>query len=702
MIVGATYFATIAKADFPGADTIRDLTGSVARLYTQRSDGPRSISEIVKETTQQVASPSIQINLVPTLQAQDPSISTSTPQLNPGNKLEKLANAPWMNQKHGDTYEAVENLPWVKDGLSDQEIEVVEDFFYIAVENHANLQTLMKLNWLQDTISNDEAQAISQIQYLDNEAARRVINMPFLKSIVTTDVLALRGLNYQEQIGSLNTILNHPDLADGITDDDTTLVTAATASNNIQQINLILKPGGATIKYARGSTQRTPRLSISIVRAGNRKAPDTSDIIKEAVEYVENTMNLPLPTNHVILLLDDTGVTPGYAGTNYGQAIAYLRKGEDGTDWDNAAFRAGMVHEVAHYFWRGSETWIDEGVADTIEHNYVRDMRLPNEMLISQRDECSLNTLQELSAIGPKPGDPHHKCSYYLGQRLFLELQNLEGKQEFTNRLIALYNMSHSIQENDEEAGLAEVQAVFLNQPDIIAKHWTGKVPDTVTTSRPTPTRPLITTNPPLASIIANINPTPIPNIQSIIQRPTTTPRIQNATQTPAPTPAPTPIPQITHEDQDPAHGYRIILPKGWTLIQKGKEATFRSPDRTGKIRISVREFSKEMDERGFARNVRQEAIDTHAHKDDHFDIYAWEEQFTKEAQWQQKFTWTLWSAEDSCVQTRTDVIFRSRYFPSRPKAYVLTLSACSERFTQHIANWENSLESFTEVIPKT
>ena len=172
--------------------------------------------------------------------------------------------------------------------------------------------------------------------------------------------------------------------------------------------------------------------------------------------------------------------------------------------------------------------------------------------------------------------------------------------------------------------------------------------------------------------------------------------------QTPTPTLEPTPIPQITYEDQDQAHGYQITLPNEWTLIQKAKEATFRSPDRTGKIRISVREFSKEMDERGFARNVRQEAIDTHAHTDEHFNIYEWEEQFTKEAQWQQKFTWTLWSTEDSCVQTNTDVIFRSRHFPSRPKAYILTLSACSERFTQHIADWENSLESFTEIIPKT
>ena len=37
-------------------------------------------------------------------------------------------------------------------------------------------------------------------------------------------------------------------------------------------------------------------------------------------------MNIGLPTNHVIVLLDDTGVITGFAGVNYGQAIAYLRR----------------------------------------------------------------------------------------------------------------------------------------------------------------------------------------------------------------------------------------------------------------------------------------------------------------------------------------------------------------------------------------
>ena len=56
--MGAAYLATVAKADFPGADAIRDLTSSATRLYTQRSDDPPSISEILRETKQQAEHPS--------------------------------------------------------------------------------------------------------------------------------------------------------------------------------------------------------------------------------------------------------------------------------------------------------------------------------------------------------------------------------------------------------------------------------------------------------------------------------------------------------------------------------------------------------------------------------------------------------------------------------------------------------------------
>ena len=112
-------------------------------------------------------------------------------------------------------------------------------------------------------------------------------------------------------------------------------------------------------------------------------------------------------TDHVILLLDDTGVTEGFVGTNYGQAIAYLKEGETGTNWERTAFKMGLVHEVAHYFWRGNEGWIDEGMAETIEQSWGIKNRLPGEMIRTETKGCTLSTLQKLSSLKPDEKSPN-------------------------------------------------------------------------------------------------------------------------------------------------------------------------------------------------------------------------------------------------------------------------------------------------------
>lgn len=698
----SVYFANVVKADFPGANAIRDLTGSAARLRIPNSDGPQSIAEIAKGPTQQTE---LQNETVPTLQIQHQNIPLPTSQISFDGKLESLKNGPWMKYHHPQTFNIIEDLPWVKDELTEAEADTVQDLLNMAANDHQTLEIVLGLQWTGDHIAPPESKAIKHLMYLsyrDQEASRKVAEMPFMESITEADALLIDGLHSLWHRGILSEFMNHPTVADGINDDEIIYAIATTTIEDSSQFGKVLNPDNAKTQTLQTASSRTPNLNISIVRPGATKVTDSIKVIEDAVRYVEDAMDLQMPTNHVILLMDDTGVIPGYAGTNYGQAIGYTRKGENGSDWDNAAFKAGMVHEVAHYFWTGNESWVDEGIADTIEHNYVRDFGLPSEMLISQRGECSLNTLQELSTINPELGDPHHKCSYYLGQRLFLELQNLQGEQEFRSGLIDLYHMSQSIRENDGQAGLTEVQEAFPQQRDVIAKHWTGKAPATLTAQAATPTS-AITSQPTNVLNLKDMAATLMIPTKPIL-RPTATsvPTPRVFIQEPIPTLRPTPALPTTHQEHSPLYGYRITVPRNWKTAQQGTETIFRSPDQTGQIKILVKEFPEKMDERQFAKQIRQEAINTYAHKDDHFDIYAWEEQFTKNAQWQQKFTWALWSPEDSCVKTRTDVIFRSQHFPSRTKAFILTLSACSERFTQHIADWENSLESFTEVIPKT
>ena len=193
-----------------------------------------------------------------------------------------------------------------------------------------------------------------------------IIAMPFLQTPDTTDVLALRSMRRLANEEALAPLIEHASFLDGITEDETTLVAAVgTLYGDTDELSRMLDPGYASIETTTGA----PGLQISIIRTGSQSQPWTADAVADAVDYAEQVMLLDLPVDHVILVLNDKAVSSTAAGTNYGFAISYLPEYEQMQDtFEGRAFQQGLVHEVAHYYWRGNENWIDEGLANTIEY----------------------------------------------------------------------------------------------------------------------------------------------------------------------------------------------------------------------------------------------------------------------------------------------------------------------------------------------
>ena len=421
-----------------------------------------------------------------------------------------MENAAWLRQRHSSTYNTIEGLPWINDGITPQEAETAQYLFHIGANDHTTLEAVLALPWSLDNIISSEAKAIRYLMYIsgvNERTARSLIGMPFLESVTEADALLVAGLHSAHHRGILNNFMTHQTIADGITDAETLFALAATTLPAGPHLDRLLTPGAATVESIQTSSTRTPSLTISVVRPGKRRATNTSLVIEEAINYVEASMDLPLPTNHVVVLLDDAGVSTGFAGVNYGQAITYLRQGEDGTDWERAAFRQGMVHEVAHYFWRGSEDWIDEGIADTIEYNYAIAAKFPAALTAPQKKGCSTSTLQALSNLNPTQHNPQFLCNYYLGRQFFLDLQTALGPSEFTARLQTLYQAVFSLNENDQYAGIDEVIAAFPDQPTIIAKHWTGHTPTITVAPRPAATNTPTSTPTPLGHVPSTPRP---------------------------------------------------------------------------------------------------------------------------------------------------------------------------------------------------
>ena len=305
--------------------------------------------------------------------------------------------------------------------------------------------------------------------------------MPFLESFELDDVLAIRGiydLASNEDSELLKALMDHPKLRNGITDSQTTLVAAAGTHWDAGEIRRILSPGYVNIEVLSEGTELTPHLKISIVRAGSEPQPATAEIARDAVEFAEGIMQMPLPVGHVIIVLNDKTGNKGYGGTNHGYAFSYLPDAEQKKSVSGKYyFHSGIVHETAHYYWRLGPFWINEGVANTFEYMYgVENEVIPRLLAKATRADCEVTNLKELSSLSPVPGEPQFHCSYYLGQLLFQELLETLGEEEFNERLRQLYQLSLSARAAGGKPGIAEVRQAFHDQSEIVEKHWSGKL----------------------------------------------------------------------------------------------------------------------------------------------------------------------------------------------------------------------------------
>ena len=162
-------------------------------------------------------------------------------------------------------------------------------------------------------------------------------------------------------------------------------------------------------------------------------------------------------------------------GSHDGFAIGYNPEFEK--DEDHYISRLHHVHETSHSFWRHAghaETWIDEGLADTFSHMYAIENGAGPGLWKQSRRDCEHHDLKMLSDSPPAQRSIQYYCHYYLGQQLFLELQNNLTPEEFTDKLRELYLLSRDMEAAGETAGIAEVRQLFPGQAQIIDKHWNG------------------------------------------------------------------------------------------------------------------------------------------------------------------------------------------------------------------------------------
>ena len=401
---------------------------------------------------------------------------TPTPLLS---RLYDTQHTRWLSRNYPGIARQIEAFPWVQDGLSVLEEKAIDELMYLGVGRIDNLQAALRLPWVQDAISDTEYDVLYELPFLnyhDVEAAAAVIRMPFLESTDDTDALAIRAMRFLATHGVLSALIDSALFQTGVADTDTTLVAAVgTLYRDAGAVRRVLTPGVASIESVAAGTELTPDLRISIVRTGSQSRPGTVETVREAVTFVERMMQMPLPTEHVIVVFDDGAITSGFAGANYGFGFSYAPEYEtrqDTYEWRH--LQAGFVHEVAHYYWRGNADWIDEGVANTVEYVYGIENGLSRGQLKTRRGTCDAHDLAMLAMWDPSPNQSAYRCNYYLGGHLFMEMLETLGSMEFSGKLQELYRVALPAQETGDTPGIAEIRQVFAGLQTIVDKHWSG------------------------------------------------------------------------------------------------------------------------------------------------------------------------------------------------------------------------------------
>ena len=437
--------------------------------------------------------------------------------------LAGLQHGSWLEQHRPQDAIAIRALPWVGDGISGSELQAAEALIATARWYPNVFSSLMRMSWLgdgvtdaeaitivyirftaffdsrspradlsgqmlekswvQDAISADEATVIrylySVVRYdpdfppppqviaAINAAASRILNMSFLASVESMDALAVRSLERIEDISKADflQVLSRPTLNDGITDEEAKIVLLLGAAYQYAGhalVDTLLDPTQITVEERAIRLPRSGEMDLAIIRTAPGPAR-SMDLLEHSVRSIEEFMGTPFPTNHVAVLFSGEALLERAAGVNFGTHIMMLPRYDVDDSSHEANFLPSLTaHEVAHYYWRGNETWIDEGSATFMEFP-VENMRT-GRGLIADRYPCPyVSSIAEVVALDPEQLSPEDICNYSLGERIFLDLYRNLGEATFRRGFGSLYQRSQVLDEYlwPTELNISHVRQAF-------------------------------------------------------------------------------------------------------------------------------------------------------------------------------------------------------------------------------------------------
>lgn len=371
-------------------------------------------------------------------------------------------------------------LPWLGDGIAVAERGPATLIQRLALEAEPVFRVLAGKGWLDDGVNQDEEGVLEWLvglagrtQQQDVEIAVRISQMPFLSVIDGADAAAmgsLVGMHWSGGGSALESILGHPALEGGVTDEQAPLVAVlhdvgrgGGADFDTNAALAILEAGAFSVGERSVPIPGLGEVRLAVIsREGTARG--TLDLLEEAVVDQVTFMRTPFPRSFVgLAVVDRVGAGGGPGG------IITIPAGHE-----NSLHL--ITHEVAHTYWPFYPPWLAEGPAEFMAN------RLAGIQLLGA---CTIaDTLGELDRLAREnidrgmPDDDVYRgsgCAYTLGSSLFVALYQAVGdkafRQGFSRLYLALRDDVHAIECSGVEKGVCYVKQAFVanTSPEVAA-----------------------------------------------------------------------------------------------------------------------------------------------------------------------------------------------------------------------------------------
>ena len=366
-----------------------------------------------------------------------------------------------------ETFRRIAALPWTADGIDTDESWALGSLSDIALDAPNAAEQLASYPWFTDGLHTDEVTVVTALGSISYEtgAGADLVGMNFLDSIEPSDAFALMSLESlaYDSPAVLGTILAHPSVEDGITNDETAALALLqdVQTTNPDMVDTLLEPSNVQIERRTIGLPLAGDAELAIVRL-QPGAARSMELLESAVRFAEHFMGEPLPTNFVLLFYADA-VIPNYAGHNSGLNMTVHPDFDSNDDSDEAHFAPFILaHEVAHYYWNtSSQLWLDEGAAEVMSIIFEESTTGQEALGAANTFPCSYAA--DLTGVERMEETLAGDCAYSLGTRFFLDLYRTLGEKEFQRGFRELHRLGRDIfdPEDPDARGIDDVREAF-------------------------------------------------------------------------------------------------------------------------------------------------------------------------------------------------------------------------------------------------